>query len=123
MSDDAGASLRYTSQLFSLQVAVYRAVLKSQTITSLLYSSGTSDTGVLPAITILRKLCNHPRLLMSTSDSSQSAGAGAAAAAVAQNLGEACLDLIEHSGAVPNTCHLVFTPQLHHGMLPTLTYC
>ncbi|WIA33078.1 hypothetical protein OEZ86_006234 [Tetradesmus obliquus] len=50
-----------------LQVEVYRGLLRSKKMTSLLYGagSGTGDSeGVLPAITLLRKLCNHPKLLL-----------------------------------------------------------
>jgi len=44
---------------------VYRGLLRSKRITSLLYGVGTGgdSEGVLPAITVLRKLCNHPKLL------------------------------------------------------------
>ena len=47
------------------QVAIYRACIQSPSISSILYSvgSGSADEGVLPAITVLRKLCNHPNLL------------------------------------------------------------
>jgi SNF2 family DNA or RNA helicase len=50
----------------ALQVEVYRALLRSQGITSLLYGRGSGDgdgCSVLPAITVLKKLCNHPALL------------------------------------------------------------
>jgi hypothetical protein len=49
------------------QVEVYRGLLRSKKMTSLLYGagSGTGDSeGVLPAITLLRKICNHPKLLL-----------------------------------------------------------
>jgi hypothetical protein len=47
-------------------VEVYRSLLRTKRITSLLYSvgSGGDSEGVLPAITVLRKLCNHPKLLL-----------------------------------------------------------
>jgi hypothetical protein len=46
-------------------VAVYRAIIQSPSISSILYSvgGGSAEEGVLPAITVLRKLCNHPNLL------------------------------------------------------------
>jgi SNF2 family DNA or RNA helicase len=73
-------------------VQLYTSLLRSKRISSLLYgvgSSGGGDSeGVLPAITVLRKLCNHPALLRAEEpavDAQQqqqqqaSAGAGAAA--------------------------------------------
>lgn len=46
---------------------MYRGLLRSKRITSLLYGVGSSSSsdseGVLPAITVLKKLCNHPKLL------------------------------------------------------------
>jgi hypothetical protein len=47
-------------------VEVYRSLLRTKRITSLLYvvGSGGDSEGVLPAITVLRKLCNHPKLLL-----------------------------------------------------------
>jgi hypothetical protein len=50
-----------------LQVEVYRGLLRSKKMTSLLYGAGSGagdSEGVLPAITLLRKLCNHPKLLL-----------------------------------------------------------
>jgi hypothetical protein len=45
---------------------VYRGLLRTKRITSLLYGvgSGGDSEGVLPAITVLKKLCNHPKLLV-----------------------------------------------------------
>jgi hypothetical protein len=48
-------------------VEVYRGLLRSKKMTSLLYGAGSGagdSEGVLPAITLLRKLCNHPKLLL-----------------------------------------------------------
>ncbi|KIZ01995.1 DNA repair and recombination protein RAD54B [Monoraphidium neglectum] len=79
-----------------LQVAVYRAVLKSPAMTQLLYGSGAGadGEGVLPAITVLRKLCNHPRLLLAPAGGGNASGASsgtaaAATAALQQALGAA----------------------------------
>lgn len=57
-------------------------MLKSPSISSLLYtsSSGSSDEGVLPAITVLRKLCNHPQLLLGGPAGAAGAKGGAAGA-------------------------------------------
>jgi SNF2 family DNA or RNA helicase len=52
---------------FVLQVEVYRGLLRSKKMTSLLYGAGSGagdSEGVLPAITLLRKICNHPKLLL-----------------------------------------------------------
>jgi len=60
------------------QLAVYRSVLKSPAITQLLYCGGGSDEGVLPAITVLKKVrwcvaCScaveaGPRIITATMD-------------------------------------------------------
>ena len=58
------------------QVEVYRGLLRTKRITSLLYSvgSGGGDSeGVLPAITVLKKLCNHPKLLATHTDEQEGA--------------------------------------------------
>eukprot|EP00775_Hariotina_reticulata_P011378 gene11378-11527_t len=61
----------------NLQVYVYKGVLSSRRFASLLSSTGSADPeGVLPAITLLRKLCNHPKLLLKTSTASAAAAAG-----------------------------------------------
>ncbi|KAK9848941.1 hypothetical protein WJX84_006451 [Apatococcus fuscideae] len=44
------------------QITLYKEVLKSKTVASLLGSSDTKE-GVLHIITMLKKLCNHPDLL------------------------------------------------------------
>lgn len=51
----------------SMQVKLYQAVLKSKPVRSLLRAEG-EGIEALPAITMLRKLCNHPCLLESTAD-------------------------------------------------------
>ena len=73
-----------------LQLAVYRAVLRSPALSGLLYGGGgASAEGALPAIAALRKVCNHPRLLLAGgADDGGGGGApvqgsGAAAAAAA----------------------------------------
>ena len=45
-----------------LQVLLYKEILRSKTVASLL-SSSDSKEGVLHIITTLKKLCNHPDLL------------------------------------------------------------
>lgn len=46
----------------TVQVSLYRSVLKSKAITQLLYGGGGSDEGALPAITVLKKVLRelHP---------------------------------------------------------------
>lgn len=56
--DNATAS--YCSVL--VQITLYKEILKSKTVASLLGSSDTKE-GVLHIITMLKKLCNHPDLL------------------------------------------------------------
>lgn len=55
-------------RLYRLQLEVYRSVLSSKRFSSVLSrhgsGSGGDPEGVLPAITLLRKLCNHPALLV-----------------------------------------------------------
>lgn len=47
-------------------------------MTSLLYGQGGGDSeGVLPAITVLRKVCNHPKLLLSEAASSKTVSSAA----------------------------------------------
>ncbi len=47
------------------QVAVYQAVVKAKAVASLLYGAGAADSSdMLGAITALRKVTNHPGLLL-----------------------------------------------------------
>lgn len=48
--------------LLPVQITLYKEILKSKTVSSLLESSDTKE-GVLHIITLLKKLCNHPDLL------------------------------------------------------------
>ena len=51
-----------------LQVQLYQHVLRGKTIAALMSArSDEPSEGVLGVITTLRKLCNHPNLLRSTS--------------------------------------------------------
>jgi SNF2 family DNA or RNA helicase len=61
-----------------VQVEVYRGLLRSKRITSLLYGVGScSDSeGILPAITVLKKLCNHPKLVYKEQQQQQGAAPG-----------------------------------------------
>ncbi|KAH7423244.1 hypothetical protein KP509_12G046200 [Ceratopteris richardii] len=49
-------------RLQPLQISLYEAFLRSQFVTRL-FLSDTSTANVLTAISVLRKLCNHPRLV------------------------------------------------------------
>lgn len=50
---------------YCLQLSLYSNFLRSKRMNQLLFGHGGGDSeGVLPAITILRKVCNHPKLLM-----------------------------------------------------------
>jgi len=100
---------------FCKQVEVYRTVLNSKRLSSLFHGrAGSSPEGVLPAITLLRKLCNHPQLLLSQTaatacgeDPPQQQGqeqqtlANVAGTAVHQHLGtsDVPIDTIDLSGA------------------------
>lgn len=64
------------SVVLRVQVEVYRGLLRTKRITSLLYgvgSGGGDSEGVLPAITVLKKLCNHPKLLATHTEEQEGA--------------------------------------------------
>ena len=53
---------------FQVQIKLYRAILKSKLVRGLLLEGRGEGIDALPAISMLRKLCNHPCLLTSTAD-------------------------------------------------------
>jgi SNF2 family DNA or RNA helicase len=61
-----------------LQVSIYRHMLRSESLRSLLHGSGAGFDSVLPVITAIRKLCNHPDLLAAgaAADEADEAAAG-----------------------------------------------
>ncbi len=52
----------YMTWLIWLQITLYKEILRSKTVASLLSNSDAKE-GVLHIITMLKKLCNHPDLL------------------------------------------------------------
>ena len=62
------------SQHLLLQVTVYSSIVKSRMISQLI--SGSSSLDALPAITLLRKLCNHPHLITDDLEKQQHLGIG-----------------------------------------------
>lgn len=72
--------------LLLLQLDLYSAFLHSKRMNALLFGHGSDSEGVLPAITILRKMCNHPRLLLP--DPSKDQGASSAQQVQQQGLGQ-----------------------------------
>ena len=50
------------NQQMPLQISVYASIVRSRMVSQLL--SGSSNLDALPAITLLRKLCNHPHLII-----------------------------------------------------------
>lgn len=85
---------------FHVQVEVYRGLLRSKRITSLLYGVGScSDSeGILPAITVLKKLCNHPKLVYK--EQQQQQGAVTGPQQQQQSTGKACSKTAELAGSI-----------------------
>lgn len=108
---------------------MYRGLLRTKRITSLLYSVGSrgggDSEGVLPAITVLKKLCNHPKLLATHTEEQEGDGtkqqqqasskacsktAELAASILQQHLpgAGAALDAVELSGAFETALPCLF---------------
>lgn len=63
--------LKQTACMGLLQVELYKDVLRSKSVAALMSGRASEPSeGVLSIITSLRKLCNHPDLLYSSSSSS-----------------------------------------------------
>lgn len=111
-----------------MQVEVYRGLLRTKRITSLLYGAGSGgdSEGVLPAITVLKKLCNHPKLLQQEGKAEQPPDqqqqqasmktAELAATILQQHLPAAAVpvDAIELSGALQDLRYALIISPVHY---------
>lgn len=122
-----------------LQVSLYRHVIASKAVTCLMYGGGEATevaAATLSAITALRKLCNHPDLLLQGPNAGQDASASAGSAAAGGGSGgwlQGCppfeTGVVAHSGKLAALDALLAsvitssgTYQLASGHLSTVRY-